>query len=187
MNRDKHIKQLFTDKVVIVGGGHSLKGFDFMKLKHLDCIACNVAFLFMPYAKLVTFYDGNFLLKYYKELIEHKGYKFSHSERLANLAKTEKKTGFWLHMHSSENGGINDTGHLSIKAAFEMGASEVYLLGFDGDVAGNYHSLYKKHGWVQRKTYPLDAYEQYRGWNVFNCNPDSNIKTFDYKPIETIL
>ena len=48
---------LENQEVFIIGGGPSLKGFDFARLKDKTCVAVNLSFRYVPWAKLVVFLD----------------------------------------------------------------------------------------------------------------------------------
>jgi len=171
--------KLFNKEVFIIGGGESLKYFDFDRLKGKDVIACNVAFKWVPWCKVVTFWDQQFWRKYGDELLAHPAYKVT-IEGLAHGVEDDKIMRF----DPNINGNVNDTGHFSIRIALNFGAEIIYLLGFDAD-GGHFHDEYpeewKSSNWFHSH---FGCYAQEL---IYNCNPDSKIKTFDFININDIL
>lgn len=156
-------------KVFIVGGGPSLKGFSFEKLKGLDTIAVNVAALDVPEPTYCITADS----KIYRQLEDgefkdvdtswvvvsnpdHTTLKFRQGQF------TNTKTGFVHNPFTPNilirNAGVEGlgfsfkdfkTGYNSGFCAFQLavllGYEEIYLLGFDmgGGNRKHYHNRYK--------------------------------------------
>lgn len=165
--------QLFRDQeVFIVGGGESIKDFDWKLLYDKNVIACNVAFIWLPKAKVITFWDGNIWRKFRKELLMHDAWKVTIKDNAIHDNKV-------LLVDPKINGNVNDTGHLSIEIALQMGASKVYLLGYDGH-GGNYHTLYRAFQWSNRDVFFNDKFERYADKEVYNLNHDSGIRCLKF-------
>ena len=171
--------KLFKNEVFIVGGGQSLQYFDFSKLRNKDVIACNVAFKWVPWCKLVTFWDQQFWRKYGSELLAHPAYKAT-IEGIATEGSDKV-----LHYDPNINGNVNDTGHFSIRVALELGAQIIYLLGFDAE-GGHFHEEYPPE-WTSKGVWYHSTFGCYAQDLVYNCNPKSKITTFDFININDIL
>lgn len=172
--------QLFKHKYVfIVGGGESIKGFDFQKLYNKEVIAVNVAFIWLPNARVITFWDGNIWRMFKNELLLHNAMKVTIKDNAIGDPQV-------LEVDPKINGNVNDTGHLSIEIALQMGAEKVYLLGFDG-TGGNYHALYKAFKWSSRDTFFNDKFERYADKEVYNLNPNTSITCLKQAYINDVL
>lgn len=170
--------KLFNNEVFIVGGGESLKYFDFDRLQGKDVIACNVAYKWVPWAKVVTFWDRGFWQKYKDELMALPAYKVSIHD-IPDVTNDKVLT-----FDPNINGNVNDTGHYSIRIALNFGAQIIYLLGFDAD-GGHFHDEYPEE-W-KGVTWFSSHFGCYAQELVYNCNPKSKIRTFDFININDIL
>lgn len=125
-----------TKDVYIVGGGHSLRTFDFAQLRGRCVIGCNEAFsLGAEFVSICVFGDEKFwrfreLEK--KELTAFQGYVATNYQ--------VRHPPPWLKIYGRIERGLgvgNDlawngnTGALAINLALLLGASTVYLLGYD--------------------------------------------------------
>lgn len=173
------MEKLFSGEVFIVGGGESLKYFDFSRLRNKDVVACNVAYKWVPWCKLITFWDRQFYDKYRDELIAHPAYKATID------GITDDKDSKILSYDPNINGNVNDTGHFSIRIALELGATIIYLLGFDAD-GGHFHQEYP-YEWTSRGNFFESKFGCYSQELIYNCNQKSKIKTFDIININDIL
>lgn len=153
----------------IVGGGPSLKGFDFNRLKGHRVIAINRAYEDLPFADIMFAIDP----QYYNDCRNGKVGK-DHAERSEIYRKWQLFTGFkvWLDTNRTnitdiyllphgplyENppykntmkAGIatcNFSGPAAVNLAMCLGANPIYLLGFDCRYEGkttHYHSGYSR-------------------------------------------
>lgn len=120
--------------VFIIGGGDSLRTFDWQLLKDERTIGCNTAFLLgESICKVCIFGDPKWFRKFKDEVVNYKGVLFtSHSEfRRTNLD--------WLFYIPRKVKGLGvdtlgwnaNTGSTAINLALIFGAKRVLLLGFD--------------------------------------------------------
>lgn len=141
----------FVDQdAFIIGGGPSLRTFDWRLLKGKNTIGCNQAFLLGPdVCSICTWGDFNFWCEYKKRLAEYGG--FVATNYLLDLPGTPITAPDWLKYFPRIDWGLStgpelgwnsNTGCLSINLALILGARRVFLLGVDlggGTVPGNTH------------------------------------------------
>lgn len=180
--------------VFIIGGGDSLRhGFDWSLLKDERTIGCNSAFtLGAEICKICIFGDAKWFKTYAQELSEYEGlvftshaaYKRAPVDWLWYLPRKSKGLG------TDSLGWNNNTGSQAINLALILGASRVYLLGFDmhlsKDGRPNWHDnqidkpdrlLYKKfikHFSRVKKALP----EVFPGTEIINITDDSSLDMF---------
>ncbi len=137
----------------ILGGGPSLQGFDFDRLKGERVIAINAAFKFCMFADILFFMDrgafylplmrGNMNGGIKKAWEEFRGYKVF----LDILQKRQVPGCQTLYANTSMTDGLTRTmkkglvhgdnsGHGALNLAFCLGANPIYLLGYDFYFAG---------------------------------------------------
>ena len=128
-------QQKWQDKdVFIIGGGPSLRKFDFELLKPELTIGCNSAFMLgVEICKICIFGDRNWFNTFEKGLAKYEGAVFTNCKSLLNT----KLPWLWT-MPRSERGFShtalawnNNTGVSAINLAFLLGVKRIYLLGFD--------------------------------------------------------
>lgn len=125
--------------VVLVGGGPSLIGFDFSVLENVRTIVCNDAFkLGHPIVDVALFCDTAWFESNKRDISNHwtdSGIMFTSVN-----PQTYEMNLPWLHAFRKETKGWNTDGKISmnrstgaaaIHLAWMMGASEVFLLGYD--------------------------------------------------------
>jgi hypothetical protein len=147
----------------ILGGGTSLRGFDFERLRGERTIAINKAFLDAPFADILFGMDWN---KFFKRVFNGKmGHgmkeKFDEFEGLKVLCDlVDRHTGsiLWIKSADYKRDGIPKTmreglfhgtnsGYAALGLAIVLGANPIYLLGYDMKPDGekfHYHSGYQK-------------------------------------------
>lgn len=119
----------------LIGGGHSLYGFDFKRLIGKNTIGCNDAFRLGPeIVKFCIFGDGAFFQKN-KWVMQKSGLRYvSNSPTLFNFKLP------WIHLMHRESHGLWDgdklgwnasTGAAAINLAISLGSKRIYLLGYD--------------------------------------------------------
>lgn len=120
---------------VIIGGGPSLKDFDFSKLKGRNTIGCNDAFrLGSEVVKICLFGDASFFHRSKWDLERFTG-------RVATVAPALKNINLpWLHQLTRQREGLHadgsigwnhSTGAAAVNLALALGAVRIFLLGFD--------------------------------------------------------
>lgn len=130
--------------VCVIGGGPSLRGFDFDRLKGRNTIGCNDAFRLGPeIVKICIFGDSSFFHKTKWDLEKYTGRIVTCAPGLMNLKLD------WLHQVPRRKSGLqNDstlgwnfsTGAAAVNLAISLGAKRIFLLGYDmGKVEGKTH------------------------------------------------
>jgi hypothetical protein len=187
------------DTIYIVGGGPSLKGFDFNRLKDKTVIAVNKAFLQLPFAQVLYWSDTRFFEWHSKEIEFFKGIKVTCRPQpkrsdVINLLNTGK-TGLETMSYGLRDGG--NSGYAAINLAYHLGAKRVVLLGFDMQTNGketHWHDGYSSTadtGTMERLMIPnfdtlVEPLEK-RKVKVYNASPISKLACFDKISIEEAL
>lgn len=196
----------------IVGGGPSLKGFNFSKLCGEKIIAINKAFVDLPFADITFAVDR----QYQDWLIKGTFNMFEASKLWPNF----KGHKVWLKIpgeiyqagiefvplaghegiSTSLEEGIYDgsnSGYSALNLAIALGANPIYLLGYDmkkdnrGD--SHYHSGYphpqkKKELSTFAKKFPqLAKLANEKNIKIINLNKDSELKCFEFGTIKEAL
>lgn len=184
--------------IYIVGGGNSLKNFDFKRLKGKNIIAINRAIEFVPFAQILYFADYRFY-RWHKEQIDNfNGAKFTSSARVKDESITvlelTGKTGLDTRLGRIRGGG--SSGYGAINLAFHLGATKIVLLGYDmqKDNKSNFHSGYKTDD-VKEDTFKkfLEPYTDlavelnYLDIRVYNANLKSGLNVFEKVSIDVFL
>lgn len=117
----------------LIGGGASLRHFSFGQLRGRQVIGCNQAFLLgSAVVPVAIFGDFKFWCHYARELRAYAGWVVSPRHTLTHQAD-------WIHFFERQNEGLSpdklawngNTGAAAINLALILGASPVYLLGYD--------------------------------------------------------
>lgn len=122
------------DTVYIIGGGPSLKDFDWSRLSGKKIIAINRAFQVLPNADVLYWTDSRFYKWYKKEIDNFKGLKVTCRPILDNpgdiiVLKPTSSLKFDDRMNTISSG--NNSGFGAINLAIKLGAKKIYLLGYD--------------------------------------------------------
>ncbi len=139
----------------VIGGGPSLRGFEWEALKGRNVIGCNAAYLLgAQVVPWLIFGDASFLHQHKEPL---KQYVADGGTVVTNCSRVRKPPlPSWVHNLKKEIHGLSkdglgwngNTGASAINLALLFGANPVYLLGFDmqlsPDGKGNYHNAYHK-------------------------------------------
>ena len=129
------------ETVYIIGGGPSLKDFDFNRLNGAKTIAINKAVLFYPKADVLYWTDVRFYTWHKDEIDNYKGLKFciktgSQYSNNIKILKKGKLNGLETDPQTLAHG--NNSGYAAINLAYHLGAARIILLGFDmGNVLHN--------------------------------------------------
>lgn len=138
----------FSGRCYLVGGGPSLRAFDFRKLDGRPVLAVNRAFERLPGAQVVYWSDPEFWLWHGEALAGHSGLKVTTDglgprEGVTEIARTGLdglETAAFAVRH-----GCN-SGYAALNLAVLMGAREIVLLGLDmrdaADGADHWHDGY---------------------------------------------
>lgn len=184
-----------------IGGGPSLRGFDFERLRGRHVIACNAAGYHVPWADVLLFHDNSFF-EAHRPLIDawaglavtaSRAAKAAAPNRLLRLEMIERAD-FTVGQPVLKLGA--SSGHTAVSLAIAMGARRVVLLGYDMRlVDGRSH-------WHDHYSHPIqDPYEesflpQWAGWNaaaralgveVLNATAGSALHEFEFADIDDLL
>jgi len=135
--------------VFVIGGGASLKSFDWNLLKPELTVGCNTAFMLGPeICKACLIGDFKCFDKFQKELAQYSGAIFSNAPELSNskvpwLCIVPRKQ---IGLHTDALGWNGNTGASAINLALLLGAKRVFLLGFDMKLSGQ-----GEHNWHDRR------------------------------------
>lgn len=194
--------------VFVVGGGPSLRGFDFERLRGRRVIATNAAGYDVPFADILLFHDNSWF-EANRALVEgwaglavtvSRHAKNALPERLARIA-ISNEPGFRVGRGPVRSG--RSSGQTAVALAIAMGAAQVILLGFDMRAdAGvtHYHTdrpLYTvEHMQRAAADYASNFLPGWRGWNaaaqaagclVLNATPGSALLEFPPVDLDDIL
>jgi len=192
-----------NQRCFIIGGGSSLKDFDFDMLRGEHIIAINRAVEYVPFAEIMFSLDSQ-LYGWYKRhkidgwekfesfrglrvWVETPGGKWDNDVLLVKMAGDK---GLALTLPDGIYTGGN-SGYAAINLAVALGANPINLLGFDMDREGNFHSGYptmqrgdpKSRGWIEGMN-KLAGQLVSAGIKVVNLNPKSKLKCFPFGEIE---
>lgn len=181
------------EDVFIIGGGNSLKGFDWGLLENECTIGCNSAFtLGEKVCKICVFGDAKWFRKYQSELQSYKGVLFTNSSQLRNTRLnwlwTMPRKGKGL--GTSALGWNKNTGALAINLALVLGAQQIFLLGFDMHLSkegkSNWHN--RLMGRPDKRVYEkfiegftrvsIDLKKVFPGREVINITDNSDLDIF---------
>lgn len=176
--------------VYLIGGGPSLKGFDWSRLDGKHVIAINRAFEVIPSAEVLYWTDSRFY-KWYKDGIDKfKGLKFTCrpiTDNPGNITILKPNSSVSIDMRPDHISSGNNSGFGAINLAIKLGAKRIYLLGFDmtskenethwhsGYSVTHNHSIYSK---MQSQLSMLPEQLKKMEIEVYNANPKSNLTVF---------
>jgi hypothetical protein len=205
-----HITERFHDgewagePCFILGGGYSLTGFDFERLRGRRTIAVNRAFEWAPFAEILFSMDFD----YYKWCLKHKAAAFlgftgarvfldSMNSPFGGEIYYIRKVGIEGFPASLKTGiyTANNSGYGALQIALCLGANPIYLLGFDmhNDGPPHFHDGYKDKYSVRPNATFKRGFEALapalakRGIRVVNLNPTSALRCFEFQTIEEAL
>jgi hypothetical protein len=189
------------ETVYIVAGGASLKGFDFKKLNGKLVIAINKAFMHVPNISLLYWTDSRFYNWYKREIDALTCIKVTPSpsprDLKSDIIHLRNSGGRIIDMSPEKICSGNNSGFGAINLALKLGASKIYLLGYDMK-----HTSGKSHF---HDGYPSGSNSRehiYKGMvkyfednmaiinqmaEVYNTNPQSELKCFKFRTIEAAL
>jgi hypothetical protein len=179
--------------VFVIGGGDSLRTFDWDLLKHELTIGCNNAYTFgAEICNVCIFGDIKWFRHHKEELLSYKGAVFSSCPQLQRSSipwiwtMMRKSIGF----HKDALGWCGNIGASAINLSLLLGAKNTFLLGFDmhlsKDGNNNWHDnpLDKpeniNHSQQLKQMSNLDKYleNKFPGRQVINVTRDSSLNVF---------
>ena len=128
------------ETIYIIGGGPSLKGFDFNLLRGRRTIAINKAVIYAWHADILYWTDSRFYTWFKNEVDNYQGLKFalkagSQYTKDINILKKGKPYGIEEDPGTLAHGF--NSGYAAINLAYHLGAYKIILLGFDMCNDGN--------------------------------------------------
>jgi len=185
----------YNQDVYVIGGGSSLKDFNWKLLEKLNTVGCNDAYKHgSTICKVCIFGDYDWWLHHSSRLDAYGGPVVTNQERLAT--DTPHRVHFFerspRHFSRESLCWAGNTGVSAINLALKLGAKTVYLLGFDMGIrkdGTNWHNEIIHHNAVLPSSYQtflkrwstaiksLDAVFPNR--TVINVNDDSKLQGID--------
>jgi hypothetical protein len=188
------------ETVFIVGGGPSLKGFDFEQLRDKNTIIINKAVQTCPWADVLYWTDSRVYDWYRDDINNFKGHKYTVKPyNVPSDVKALKNTG--VSGLEEEPNGVrhgNNSGYAAINLAYHLGVSRIVLLGYDMGNLGaqsHYHEGYPVK-MTQDRTYETKMLHLFdkiatplkeKGIQIINANPKSRINCFPKLVLEKAL
>ena len=188
------------ETVYLIGGGPSLRDFDWSRLIGKKTIAINKAFYHHKSSQVMYWTDSRFYTWYKDDIDKFKGLKYTlrkgyYSDDV-KLLKRGVKYGIELSNDTLAHG--NNSGYAAINLAYHLGARKIILLGYDmGNVSGKSHF---HEGYPTRATADEVYQKQFipgfgaiyealkgRGIQVYNACPTSNLKVFPMITLDKAL
>lgn len=186
----------------VIGGGPSLRGFEFDRLRGRHVVAINAAGYFVPWAEVLYFNDRAWFLAN-RPLIDSWAGLVTSSSRHAKTAapdrirRVEMDGDVRFCNRASRVRGGRSSGHQAIGLAAALGAQPIVLLGFDLqsglDGATHFHDRYRE---ADAKVYRRDFLPAFAGWrraaeadgvDIINATPGSALVEFPFVPIDEVL
>lgn len=187
------------EAVYLVGGGPSLKEFDWELLRGKRTIAINRAFQVLPWADIVYWTDAQFYRWYRSEINAFKGMKITcrpvevPAKDLIILQGVKDRG---LDMRPTYICDGNNSGYGALNLAVKFGAKRIYLLGYDmhseegathwhnGYARRHNHTIYKRLFSYFESAVPV---LEKMGVEVWNANPSSHLECFRKCKLEEAL
>lgn len=190
-NKYSPVNKIWDDETIyIIGGGPSLKNFDWNLLKGKKIIAINRAYEVLPWAEVLYWTDSRFYKWYKSDIDMFGGLKVTcrpfpsmpHSIALLKSGSSNK-----LDMRESYITHGNNSGYGAINLAVKLGAKKIYLLGYDMDSnpklthwhdgyqVNHNHTIYSK---MITQFQGLDKELSKLNIEIFNANIKSKLDVF---------
>ena len=177
-------------KCAVIGSGSSLLYFNLARIKDMDRIAINSSLKVLPCQYLV-FLDAEFPETYTDELLKFKGDIYCSDRAAARIHELNLPVNF-ISFKNQYNNIAKDwcdpvigmmSGLAALNIALLLGYKEIYLIGYDlypGHIYQRPNKAYSD-DWTMNKI--VNKFELFKDVDakIYNCNPHSRIKTFDFK------
>lgn len=188
------VPELWKDRTVyILGGGPSLDGFDFERLKGERVIAVNNAYMpgRAPWAPVLYFMDWGWYGIHKNALAKWSGLKITSADKCKN--EPGIKVVRWRHRLGLDDdprfmtrGTCSGFGAISIAA--KLGGKKIILFGFDMRVVDGRHNYHNEHFreikteiYVNNFIRPFESFvkaAEERGIEIINATPGSALPSF---------
>ena len=182
----------------IIGGGPSLTDFEWDLLKNLNTIGCNDAYMLgKAFCKICVFGDSKWYYKHLNSLAGYDGKVYGAEPALNGKMPDwiQPLRRFAKGLHTDGVGWNGNTGMVALNLAILLGASRIYLLGFDmkrtkersnwheNNLDKNPDSVYKKFlDWSKYVKQDWDS--KFSHIEIFNITDDSDLDIFPKISVE---
>ncbi len=178
------------EEALLIGGGPSLCGFDFDRLRGRTVVAINDAMCSLPWAPVMFSADSTWVENRQSELASFKGERYLAIARPTSISDVEhliRGRGVGLSIQWPIVNIHGTSGYGALNLAFLKGAKTIFLLGYDYSQAN--HHWYQNYTWQGlgrdhvfeqwAKHFVLAATQlQAAGVKVYNACPESVITAF---------
>jgi len=191
------------ERCFIIGGGESLKGFDFESLRGEKIIAINRAVEYVPFADIMFCLDQKLygLYSQHNAKLNWQAFESFRGLRVwveapggnygndVLLVKMKGKHGLADNLARGIFTGGN-SGYGAVQLAVALGAKQICLLGFDMN-QGNFHSGYPSPGGDPETRGWIDGFNELApklevaGIKVINLNQQSKLRCFPFGELKT--
>lgn len=154
------VEKIFKNETIfLIGGGPSLKKFDWNLLNGKRTIAINKAILTYPNADVLYWTDSRFYNWYKKQIDQFTGPKYTirngpYDDSITLLKKGIK---YGLEEAPSSLSHGNNSGYAAMNLAYHLGAKKIILLGYD---MGNINNESHYHGGYPTKATSNEVYDK---------------------------
>jgi hypothetical protein len=188
-----------NEVVYIIGGGPSLKDFDWNLLAGKKVIAINRAFEVLPNADVLYWTDARFYRWFKNKIDDFTGLKVTCRPvqgSPGDIIVLKQNTAVKIDMRPDFISSGNNSGFGAINLAAKLGAKRIYLLGYDmvsrekdthwhsGYEVSHNHAIYSKMI-AQMSSIPGEL--RALDIDIFNANPKSNMTVFRRVTLEAAL
>lgn len=181
--------RIWADQTVfIVGGGPSLRRFDFSRLRNRHVLAVNAAGYDVPWAKVLFFRDPEWYRDNETLVLNWAGLVVSVSREAKRVNPRVLRVAVGGRLRRART-----SGHMAVDLAGMMGASRIILLGFDHNRdGGNYHGRHRGPG-LEYTGGLLEQWDAYKktakreGIVILNATRRSRITAFPFCDIDEWL
>ena len=191
----------------VIGGGPSLIGFDFERLRGRGrIIVVNRAYEFCQFADVLFFMDNRFYLLAHKDpekrrlweaFAGHKvflnimGRKYEDTYSVKAAGRIGLSNSLARGLYHGNNSGVG-----AVNLAFCLKAKPIYLLGFDFKFAGKVSHFHGGYGIGQHegvvRSFARDFERLYRftsktSARIVNLNPNSGLRVYPFSTLDEVL
>lgn len=196
------IPRIWEGECFVIGGGKSLSTFSFDKLKDKQVIGCNDAYLLgAEICNFCCFGDAGWHNIHGKRLeSEYKSLVYGNAEKIKPVSNVKicRRTDGLVKPEVQCLGWFQNTGAMGIELAAKLGATTIYLLGFDMKLTENEANWYKNlKDKPNAKVYPKfikwftrfaqEMKKTFPDVKIINLNPDSGLEIFPKERWESVI
>ena len=189
------------ETVYVIGGGPSLKGFNFGNLAGCKTIAINKAIIYNMGADALYWTDSRFYTWFKNEVDSYNGLKFAlkpGSQYTKDIRVLKKGKPYGLEEDPQTLAHGFNSGYAAINLAYHLGARRIILLGFDMANDGNdthFHDGYPARpagGHIYEDKFipgfkQLHSELKAKNITILNASPYSRLNTFPKITLEQAL